>query len=146
MKVRRTLALAVRPGLGNAAWHEEDAALMQRVELVLSTPQKTVPWRPEFGCGIWAMLGQPATPTQLVLVRRKIEEALARWVPLVRVHQCDVTLVPEIHQADAAAVRGAKLPPLEMGLLHLGVTASLRVDLSLGLNDGTIQVRFDFGA
>ena len=143
MKVRRTFLTSVPVGAGPAAWRTDESALMQRVELILSTPQGSLPWRPEFGCAIWRLVGQPATAQHLAEARWSIEEAIARWVPEIEVERCDLTLVLDRTGGDAALVRTSGLSPIESGLLHLGVEGILQIDLTLKARKGMIRARLE---
>jgi phage baseplate assembly protein W len=126
--------------MGERAYLEGDEALMQRVQLVLATPPGSLPWREDFGCGIWSLLGQPATPQKLGDARWKVEEALARWVPEAELQSCEVTLLPG---RDPQGLRALLRSPLESGLLHLGVDAVLQLELTLRTREGVLRARLE---
>lgn len=140
MKLHRTLSRELWLGRKSFSWLSGDQALMQRVELVLSTPLGTLPWRPDFGCGLWDMMGTSATPAQLAQLRWSIETALARWVPEAQVERCDVQLLPDATQVGEQSVLLLR-SPIESGLLHLGVTANVEIELALSVNKGLIRAK-----
>lgn len=141
MKLNRTISRELWLGQKRFSWLEGDQALMQRVELVLSTPLGTLPWRPDFGCGLWDMMGTSATPDQLARLRWSIETALARWVPEALVDHCRVVLKPDASQLGNKQSLGLQ-SPIENGLVHLGVTAQVEIDLGLSVNKGLIRAKF----
>lgn len=143
MKKRATLQQSLLLGRQDRAWLTGEEALLQRVELILSTPPGSVPWRPELGCRIWDMLGKPASLQQLQAARWAVEEALARWFPELAVASCTLSLVPSDTRY-APLVTG--LSPLESGLIHLGVEAAVRIDLELRAATGTLRTRLELSA
>lgn len=142
MKKRATLHQALLLGRQDRAWLSGEEALLQRIELILSTPPGTIPWRPELGCKIWDMLGKPASIQQLQAARWAVEEALARWIPELAVASCTLSLVP-IEGRQASLLQG--LSPLEQGLVHLGIEAAVQIDLEMRAATGTIRARLELG-
>jgi phage baseplate assembly protein W len=127
-----TLPLGVPLGRRRFSWLEGQPALRQRIELVLSTPKGSLPWRPEFGCELWNLLGGPATQDRLVLIRMAVFSALGTWVPQVRVDAVDIQVEPNARTLPGAW-QGRQAQPIERGLLHLGVTASLTLTIRISL-------------
>ncbi len=68
--------------LGAVVLDDDDVA--QCVRTVLSTPQGSVPHRPEFGSNLWRYLDQPAALTRAVIVR-DVLDALAAGEPRIEV-------------------------------------------------------------
>jgi hypothetical protein len=111
-------------------------ALETRLRLVLETRPGQLPWRPEFGCDLASLQGEPATTANLSRASFVVEQALQRWLPDVRVLRCQVTseLLPSPHARDPST------PPGEGALLSLGVHAELRVELDLVSPQGALHV------
>lgn len=116
----------------------EDAAWAERVRIVLETRPGTLPWRPDFGCDLAGLLGQPASPARLGEVRWKIEQAVRRWVPSVRVARCRVTAIP-LHEG-ADSVRSGSAPLAELALLCLGTQVVLEVSLDVETPQGPLAL------
>lgn len=102
------------------------SALEQRVRLVLETRPGDLPWRPDFGCDLGGLVGQPATAARLQDLRWRVEAALRRWIPDARVRSCRVRLLRE-------EPLGAPdpLPTAEAALLRLGPQCAVEIDLQL---------------
>ena len=120
-------------------WLRGDVAWAERVRIVLETRPGTLPWRPDFGCDLGKLVGQPATPARVGEVRWKIEQAVRRWVPSVRVARCRVELVP-LDDGDAVK-SGPKLPLAEVALLCLGTQVALEVSLDLETPQGPLSLQ-----
>lgn len=112
--------------MGALALHG-DAELAARVRMVLETRPGTLPWRPDFGCDLAALVGEPATSARMGEVRWKVEQAVRRWVPAVKVARCRVTVVP-LREDDAGF---AQAPLAERAVVALGTRALLEVSLEL---------------
>lgn len=116
-------------------WLGGDAAVAERVRMVLETQPGTLPWRPDFGCDLGGLVGQPATRARLGEVRWRVEQALRRWIPEVRVARCHV---------DAVSLRagntgfGPGVPLAEGALLALGTQVALDVSVDLETPQGPL--------
>jgi phage baseplate assembly protein W len=112
--------------------------LEARLRLVLETRPGRLPWRPDFGCDLAALVGEPATPQNLGRAKYQVDQALARWLPDVRVVRCEVALRPIL-----ASVAPTGAPVGEGALLSLGTQAVLHVHLDLDTALGPVQVSAD---
>lgn len=121
--------------MGAPALHG-DAELGARVRMVLETRPGTLPWRPEFGCDLADLVGKPATSAKIGEVRWKIEQAVRRWVPSVRVARCRVAVVPL--REDGADF--ARAPLAERAVMALGTRALLEVSLELETTFGPMAL------
>jgi hypothetical protein len=111
-------------------------ALESRLRLVLETRPGRLPWRPDFGCDLVNLQGEPATPANLSRAAFVVEVALQRWLPDVKVQRCEVRAdpLPSPHGRDPSTPAG------EGALLSLGVHAELRVELDLFTALGPLHV------
>ena len=80
----------------------------QCIRIILTTPQGSLPLRPDFGCELWRYLDAPAQEARPHILRAVIE-AIARWEPRVKVSAVDIV-------------------ELEPGHLTLTITRALRGD------------------
>ena len=132
--------MMLRPNLTIGAarpWVHGDEELLERVRLVLETRPGQLPWRPEFGCDLESLVGQPATSGRLTEVRWRVERALARWLPDVNVERCVVRAIPH----DSPGLVAATTPVAESALLGLGTQADLEVSLELTGPQGALTVQ-----
>jgi len=116
-----------------------EEALAVRIQTVLETRPGRVPWRPEFGCDLASLVGQPATAQRLNEARWRIEEALRRWVPEAEVLRCRVRAISEetpTHYRDVRSV-----PLAESALMSLGGQAVLQVELDVKTDLGAVAVQ-----
>lgn len=109
------------------------AALEARLRLVLETRPGRLPWRPDFGCDLEFLIGEPASPQNLARAEFHVQQALARWLPDVTTRRLTVTAQPI-----AAGPTGSSptAPPGEGALVSLGTQAVLVVRLELSTNWG----------
>ncbi|WP_447602817.1 GPW/gp25 family protein [Nitrospira sp. Nam80] len=70
---------------GNLRYVSDEEAVGQSIEIILGTSQGERQMRPEFGCGIYELVGEANTATLRGMVREKVREALVRWEPRVDV-------------------------------------------------------------
>ncbi len=123
---------------GPSTWTRGTAALVWQVRMVLETRPGQLPWRPEFGCDLDGLAGKPATDAHLRQARLRIESALSRWVPGVRILQLRVGLRSAV---GAGALHDRRqVPVAEAALLRLGTQAELAVDLVLAGPDGRVDL------
>ena len=126
--------------LGRPARHlGEDEALALRVQRLLETRPGTLPWEREFGCDLDDLVGAAATGVRLSEARWRVQQALARWLPELRVSRCEVRAVRSDGRAEALH-RYREVPPAEAALLSLGVQASIEIDLDLNSPGGPLAV------
>ena len=116
-------------------WLRGDDATAERVRMVLETQPGTLPWRPDFGCDLAGLIGQPATSGRLGEVRWRVEQAVRRWVPGVKVARCHVETASLI---DPPPDRPAGVPLAEAALMSLGSQVSLEVSLDLETPQGPL--------
>jgi phage baseplate assembly protein W len=57
----------------------DDDAVSQSIEIILGTSPGERQMRPEFGCGIYELVGEANTAWLRGMVRQKVREALTRW-------------------------------------------------------------------
>ncbi len=105
-------------------------ALAFRVEQLLSTRPGDIPWMPEFGLDLRALVGEGATGVTLDLARSRITQAITRWLPEVTVQTCDVSVQPR------ETPGFHPVGPIERSLVPLGGQATLVVNLSLSAGAG----------
>lgn len=101
-----------------------DDALFYRLRLVLETRPGQIPWRPDFGCDLGPLVGQPSTPQRLAELRWRVESAIRRWLPDLELVACRVRIT-------ALGVRLGPSPSPESGLLGLGTQVGLQVDVAV---------------
>ena len=135
------LLSSLDPALPLAPWNPRLPpleALGARVECLLSTRPGTLPWEPEFGCDLDDLVGAPATTQRLHDAQWRIQQALARWLPELRVARCDV-LVVSTDDGGGGAPR--QVPLAEAALMGFGVRVALEIDLDLETQDGPVNVQ-----
>lgn len=118
-------------------------ALLTRVRLVLETRPGRLPWRPDFGCDLASLAGQPASGATLQLARTRVEAALRTWVPEVQVRRCEVRLHTDLGLGPSRAGggrSGSEVPLPERALLRLGASAWLDVELELLADTGPVAL------
>ncbi len=117
----------------------DEAALAQRIRMVLETRPGQVPWRPDFGCDLASLVGQPATVQRLNEARWRIEEAVRRWVPEAEVLRCNVRAVAD--ENGAGSLRYREVPIAESALTSLGSQAVLEIQLDVQTELGAVAVQ-----
>lgn len=122
-----------RPHIGGLA------ALEARLRLVLETRPGRLPWRPDFGCDLGALIGEPASPQNIARARFHVEQALMRWLPEVKVLRLDVRTRP----VQIVSGSGSGAPPGEGALLSLGAQAVLAVELDVYTERGPLHLSTD---
>jgi phage baseplate assembly protein W len=105
-------------------------ALAYRVRQLLSTKPGDLPWLPDYGLDLRALVGEGATGVTLDLAKSRITQAINRWLPGVTVQACDVTVQPR--ETPGFRPDG----PIERSLVPLGGQATLVVNLSLSAGAG----------
>lgn len=123
--------------IGTGSLRTGRAAAEIRILSVLATPRGTVPWRPEFGCDVQDLVGSPAHPAVLNEAEWRVREAVARWLPDVRVRECHATAAPR-----GAAVRQPRAH-VEVGLLALGGEARLQISLVVEVDGAPLGLELE---
>ncbi len=106
-------------------------ALAFRVEQLLSTKPGDIPWMPDYGLDLEALVGEGATGFTLQLAKSRITQAINKHLPDVTVQSCDVTTQPR----ETPGFRPSG--PIERSLVPLGAQATLVVNLSLSAEAGS---------
>lgn len=70
--------------------HEED--VRQAIRIIIETNHGERLMRPTFGSGVRAFVFETISTTTLSLLRHRVEEALVRWEPRIRVESVTVEL------------------------------------------------------
>lgn len=117
-------------------------ALASRIQMVLETRPGDVPWRPQFGCDLSSLVGQPATTQRVNEARWRVEEAVRRWIPEATLVRCDVRVVVFDHGARTRHPR--TVPLAESALLSLGTEAALEVELDVETEQGPVSIEAVF--
>jgi len=117
-------------------------ALACRIRTVLETRPGDVPWRPDFGCELSALVGQPATTQRLNEARWRVEEAIRHWIPEATLVRCDVRVV--VLDAGARGRHPRSVPLAESALLSLGSQAALEVELDVETEAGPLSIETVF--
>lgn len=108
-------------------------ALRARLRMVLETRPGRLPWRPDFGCDLEGLLGEPATPQNLNRARFHVEQAIGRWLPDLTILRLSVEVVP----VDARAAAGSS-PPGEGALVSLGTHGTLVIHVEIATPEGPV--------
>ena len=69
---------------GGIATAEEEDSIEQSIRIIIGTAPGERVHRPDFGCGIHALVFSPNNDRTRALARHYVEEALARWEPRIR--------------------------------------------------------------
>ena len=104
-------------------------ALTARVRMVLETRPGRMPWRPDFGCDLEGLAGQPATGATLQLARMRIEESLRRWVPDVEIRRVEVRFATS--EGAGLGRSTPEVPAAEAALMKIGAQGWMDVRLDL---------------
>lgn len=115
-----------------------DEALALRVRMVLETRPGAVPFRPDFGCDLSDFAGHPATEQLLTQVQQRIEEALNRQIPGLRIDKC---VVRALTDRGSRPGRLREVPLAEAALVRLGMQATLDVRLEVSSADGHLSLQ-----
>jgi len=115
-------------GIGDSRL-DEDSSSIERIQMVLGTRKGTIPWRPEFGCEIDRLVGEPATQSRIDQARRGVRRAMTEWLPDITVKDCTVQLVQS--DGPTGGERYREIPLAESALLSLGTQVSLEVQMDV---------------
>ena len=125
----------------------EDEAFTEKIGMVLGTPTGTVPWRPDFGCNLDALVGQPATVNRVNKAETKVQQAMSRWLSDFTVLNCQVKMVQheEVDTYASGQLKYQEVPTAESALMSLGTQVALEVQLDVETPEGpmTLQAVLD---
>lgn len=93
--------VATREGAIDMA--DGDAAIEQGVKLVLGTAPGERVMRPEFGCGLHELVGEPNTAQLHGRAQARVRQALTRWEP--RIDVLDVQVEAPAEQRNVLFIR-----------------------------------------
>lgn len=115
-----------------------DRAFAERIRMILETRPGALPWRPDFGCNLDDLVGQPATPQRVGEARWRVEHALRRWLPEVKIARCTVQVTRV--ESGSEAMRQQGVPIAESALLAFGTQAALEVLLDVETPTGPLSL------
>lgn len=115
---------------------------LARLDMVLHSRVGDIPWRPEFGCDVTGLIGEPATPSRVQQTRALVEQTIQEWLPDVTVNDCSVQLV---HAGGVANThREAGIPVAESALVAMGTESNLELKLDIEVENEVMEVGTDF--
>jgi phage baseplate assembly protein W len=85
---------------GRVAWSQGPANVRESIRVLLMTEPRERVGLPDFGAGVGHLLFEPNTVATWQSIRDRIDRALSRWEPRVRVETVDVE--PDRDDAEAA--------------------------------------------
>lgn len=111
---------------GRLARSADETNVREHIRLILATGRGERIGVPEFGAGLTEFLFEPNTPTTHRLIKGRVENALTRWEPRIRVE--DVTVAADAQQPSRC------IATVRFRLLASGQTerVSLAIDLARG--------------
>jgi hypothetical protein len=77
---------------GSVAVSSAEEDVRQSIRIILGTSLGERVMRPDFGSGIRAFVFESISTTTLTLLRTRVEDALVRWEPRIRVERVEVAL------------------------------------------------------
>ena len=94
--IGRGLAFPVRvDDQGRLAWSHGAEHVRESIRIILSTDRRERVMVPEFGGGLGSFLFEPNTPATHRLIQERIQRAVGRWEPRVRVESVTVNADPD---------------------------------------------------
>jgi len=115
---------------------------LTRLNMVLHTREGDIPWKPEFGCDLTRLVGEPATPEKIDETRNIIEGSIERWIPDVQINDCQIQLVSTDGYANI--YRDASIPIAESALVAMGTEAGLELRLDIEIDEEVIEIGTEF--
>lgn len=115
---------------------------LARLDMILQTRQGDIPWRPEFGCDVTRLVGEPATPDKVNETRSIVENTIQRWLPDADVKECQVQLVSLGGYANT--YRDVSIPVAESALVAMGTEAGLELKIDLEIEEELLEVGTEF--
>jgi|GEM_PF-2193957 len=115
---------------------------LARLDMVLHSRVGDIPWRPDFGCDVTGLIGEPATPSKIQETRALVERTIHEWLPDVMVNDCEIQL---IHAGGVANThREAGIPVAESALVAMGTESNLELRLDLEVENEVLEIGTDF--
>ena len=111
---------------------------LSRLSMILHTNVGDIPWRPDFGCDLTNLVGEPATPSRIEQTRNTVSRAIRRWLPDALVNECEVYLVSL--DGTVSSHREVGVPVAESALVAMGTEARLELRLDLEIEDEKIEL------
>lgn len=90
---------------GRMATSTAGANIRESIQIILLTGQGERLMRPAFGAGLEAFLFRPNTVATHRLIEERVQQALARWEPRIRVGQVAVAADPADPEAAVVELR-----------------------------------------
>ncbi|ARA94268.1 phage tail protein [Rhodothermaceae bacterium RA] len=102
----RGLAFPPRIGPdGRVAFSEGAQNIREAIQIILLTEWQERVMRPEFGGGLRSFLFRPNTVATHRLIEERVERALSRWEPRIRVEEVTARAAPDAPEAAVVTVR-----------------------------------------
>jgi phage baseplate assembly protein W len=111
---------------------------LSRLDMVMHTHVGGLPWRPNFGCDLTGLVGEPATPSRINEARTAVSSAISRWLPEANVNECQIQLVA--NEGSSATYREVGIPVAESALVSMGTEARLELKIDLEIEDELIEI------
>jgi hypothetical protein len=89
---------------GRVAWSEGEENIREAVRIILMTEQRERLRLPEFGGGLRQFLFEPNTVSTRHSIQDRINKALARWEPRIRIESVAVEADPSDAEAAIATI------------------------------------------
>jgi len=112
--------------------------LVTRIQIVLETRPRQLPWNPDFGVDLSNLIGRAATPQRVNEARFKVEGAVRKWLPGMDLKDCRVNAVTNL--GSVSTHRERTIPVAESALVALGTEARLEVELDIETEAGIMSV------
>ena len=117
---------------------DKTSEALTRIDIVLNTRPGDLPWNSEFGCDLTDLVGESATPTRVDETKAEVETALSKWLPNVKVQNCEVQLVSA--QGQVISHREANIPVAEAALVSQGTDARLELKLDIEVENEVLEL------
>ncbi len=111
---------------------------LSRLDMVMHTQVGGLPWRPEFGCDLTGLVGEPATPSRINEARSAVSNAINNWLPDAFVNDCQIQLIA--NEGSSATYRDVAIPVAESALVSMGTEARLELKIDLEIEDELIEI------
>ena len=111
---------------------------LTRIDIILNTKAGDLPWRPNFGCDLTSLIGEPASPEQVERTRADVQGALSSWLPNAYVRNCEAQLVTG--EGQVVHYREPNLPVAEFALVSQGTNARLELKLDIEVEDEVLEL------
>lgn len=117
-------------------------SMLARLDMVLHSRVGDIPWRPDFGCDVTGLVGEPATPSRIQQTTALVERTIQEWLPDVTVNDCSVQLV---HSGGVANThRETGIPVAESALVAMGTESNLELKIDLEVENEVLEIGTDF--